>query len=231
MKTTAVSALVLLAAAGCGGLTHRKDAAAVGQIKTVAIVGLDVVQPRSAVITAPLVDVHSDHVVTIYDALAERLATKLGWTVVPRGDMIANDIYVADYDKTMKGFQNKMLPGDGYNQYAIDHVLDHDSPRILDTGGRDKLIDALRVDAIVVVQVRVEFTGMSIGGLGGRHPQAIVAFDVYTKGKEKSVWFDSFQGKETEGSAGATPIFDESKMKDLVVETTKSAIAKMPDGK
>jgi len=52
--------------------------------------------------------------------------------VTATGAMTSNEGYKAAYEKTMKGWQNKMPASQGTNRFEVENVADYDSARILD---------------------------------------------------------------------------------------------------
>jgi hypothetical protein len=237
-----VTALVGLAACGT---THSRDESAVDKIQTAAVVAFSVIEPAPPKLALSLTSgkvgaeaggsmiskKNENHVDQMYTELLTSMNSKLHWKVMSPGEMGANAGYQKAFDSTMKGFQNKMPPGAGQQQYLVDNVMDFDSPRILDSKGRDELIRALGVDAIVVARVDVMLDGFSIMGFGTRHPQSRLCLMVYTLGHERPVWFDGgIDGKESDQSVGATAFIDQTLLGELALESVKTAYAKLSPG-
>jgi hypothetical protein len=238
--TRALFAVLLTALVGCSGLSHRKDEAAVSHVKRVAVVAMSVYEPASAGIglnlnsgklhgTAggsliPQTDAHVD---TMYTEFGKAFEKNLGWQVMGRDQMTGNKGYIIAYDRTMKGFQNKMPPGEGMKQFNVTKVMDFDGPRILDFAGREALIQALKVDAIIVGRMQVFLSGTTVMGIGSRHPQTQVMFNMYSKGVEQPIWFEgNLQGDEME-SVGKTGFIDEKLLGELALKSAKTAFAKI----
>ena len=219
----------------CGSLKIRdKNPSEVSSIKSVALINLDMQEPRPKELAFNLgsgkvegdramgtFQEKSSHVERLYSELARAIAINLKWRVLDRSTMASNPGFQKAYEKTMKGWQSKMPPGEGYAHFVTKGLLDYDSPRILDFEGREKLIRDLNVDAIVVAKVHVSLTGTSIMGFGPRKPMSVLSFAVYKKGIEKPIWFDgNVEGKKG-ASVGATGLWSVEKLQH---EATESAI-------
>ncbi len=240
MKT--VFALVaVLALSGCGLIkTRDKNEAEVQKIKTVAIVGFAVQQPNAAKIGfnlssggvegksgGTMIPQNSPHVDQMYSAMRSNLQKNLNWKVMDLAKLQAHPGYLKAYKQTMEGWQNKMGPGEGQTQFLVKDLMDADGTRILDVAGRDALIDALGVDAIVTARVNVVLSGTSVMGIGARHPVSKISFDVHRKGQEKSVWFEGGIDGEEQESVGKTAFIDETKLNELALVSAQSAFAKI----
>lgn len=227
---------------GCGVMKVReKDEAAVKGVKRVAIVAFMTQQPGSATVglnlskgqveggsNASMFAKSSDHAEQMYDALAEQLKKNLRWSLQDKKSMISNPGYTKAYKQTMEGWQNKMPPGQGMNQFLVSQVMDADGPRILGLSGRDELIDALKVDGILVVRITTSLNSTSIMGIGNRYPQSRVSFQLFSKGKEQPIWFDGqIEGEESKTSVGKTAFIDEKLLSDLAVDSAKTAFSKI----
>lgn len=241
MSLTLLSTGALLSS--CGSLKVRdKNASEVSSIKTVALINLDVTEPRPKELALNLGsgNVEGDsamgmsqqksaHVERLYNELQRALAINLKWKVIDKNTMTSNPGFKAAYEKTMKGWQNKMLAGAGSVQFTTKDALDYDSPRILDFEGREKLIRDLKVDAIVAAKVHVSLGGTSIMGFGPRKPVSVLSFAVYKKGIEKPVWFDgNVKGKEG-ASVGATALWSVEKLQNEAVESAIDAFSRIKE--
>jgi hypothetical protein len=236
---TVLASLVPLAA--CSSLTHSKDEVAVSQIKKVAIVAFSANEPASAQIGLNLgsgklegaqggtmIPQNDPAVDSMYADLCKSFKHQLKWNVMDPKLMTTHNGYRDAFDKTMKGWQNKMPPGGGRKQFIVKDVMDYDSPRILDVAGRDALIQALGVDALVVARVDVDLNGTTVMGIGSRHPQSNLSFSIYRKGDEKPVWFEGgIKGEEMEESVGKTGFIDEALLQKLALKSIQTAYAKI----
>jgi hypothetical protein len=238
MIFAAAAALV----AGCGLLkTKDVDQASVDAVHKVAVVAYSADLPASAKIGINLsggglegkaggsMMAQSSHETDeILASLQKSLGANMSWQITNVEAMTANDGYKTAYDKTMKGWQNKMPPNQGTNRFEVKNVMDFDSARILDVAGRDKLINDLGVDAIVAARVSTVLkTGVAVMGIGARHPQTSVTIFVYKKGDAKPIWFQTFTGKESEQSVGSTGFTDEGATAKLALESATDAFAQI----
>jgi hypothetical protein len=243
MKT--ISAFVMLIAtaffAGCAGMSHQVDTEAVHKIKTAALVAFAVDEPASVEIgfnlgsgkvegaqggsMIPQFDAHSDE---IFRDLAKSFAEQMHWKMPEISFMLSSSGYRHAFDSTMKGFHNKLPPGAGTKRFLVKDVMDFDSGRILGPEGRDALIKALQVDALIVAQVNVSLHGTTVMGIGSRHPQSRLHFTVYTLGQSKPVWFEGgLEGEESKESVGKTGFIDEKALGRLALASAKTAFTKI----
>ncbi len=246
MKTyqfASICALALtLGLTGCGTIkTRERDAAQVDKVKKVAVVSFSVTQPASAKIGIDLssgksgataggsmIPQNSPHADEMYLEFSQSLAKNLGWKVMDARQMKANAGYKAAYEKTMKGWQNKMGPNKGDKQFDVSEIMDQDCLRILDFKGREELLTALGVDAIIGGRVQVILNGTTVMGVGSRYPQSKVAFFVYAKGHEKPIWWEGgVDGEEAKESVGKTGFIDEALLSQLAVKSAKTAYQKI----
>lgn len=200
----------------------------VEQMKTVrsfAITGFSARLPFSAM-GSSIGTTNSPQTTEMYDATSNKLATFLKAKPMKREAMVASEGYVRSYKGTMEGFQNKGLDNSTMH-YLVPQVMDNDSTRLLDTTGRDQLMNALNVDALVSLDVRVVLDGVTVMGLGSRKPQAHVLIQMYKKGVAEPVWFETLIGEASEESVGATKFINEEKLRELSLVSYKSALTKM----
>jgi hypothetical protein len=240
LKTLTICSL--LATSACGIFkTRERDEAAVQNIKRIAVVAFAVSQPASAKLGFDLskgklgatsggsmLDQSSQHVDQLYSELGQNFQKNMNWTVMKTEQMKANAGYKKAYKDTMEGWQNKFPPAEGSNKFVVKDIMDGDALRILGLEGRDALIDALGVDAIVTAQVVGGISSTSVMGIGNRYPYANLNFFVYTKGKEKAVWFEGqIEGEPSTESVGKTGFIDETKLNELVLKSARTAYAKI----
>jgi hypothetical protein len=234
-----VAALVSLCS--CGSLVRGRDKDEVGKVQTAAVIAFSDIEPQAVDIGMSLLtgqtkgkdgpsylaanDAHTDK---MYQDLVAGFGNEMKWKMLPLDQMQSNPTYIHDYQATMEGFQNKMPLPKGQKQFLVSKVLDWDGPRILGAQNRDDLMRALGVDALIVARVEVVLHGTSIMGIGARHPQANVSFQVYTLGHPNPVWYDGrIQGDESEESVGNTGAFDPDMLKRLAVKSADTAFAKI----
>lgn len=128
----------------------------------------------------------------------------------------------------MKGFQNKMPPGKGQQEFRVDGIMDYQAMRILGNEGRTELMRALGVDAIVAAEVRVGLAGTTFAGIGNRYPKAHLTFQLFTPGTDAPDWFEgSIEGEEAKESVGKTAFFDEALLGRLSLESARTAFLKI----
>ncbi|HEX4924226.1 MAG TPA: hypothetical protein VFV50_09070 [Bdellovibrionales bacterium] len=242
MKIVSLTLAASLVLSGCGALQVRdRKEAEVNKIKKVAVVSFSAYLPQSKKLGfdlgsgklgasegGSLIAQTSTNVDQMYLSLTQNLRQNLKWDVVPLPKMTSNAGYVKSYKQTMEGWQNKMAPPADTIQFLVKNVMDYDSTRILDQAGRDALLDALGVDALVTARVDVHLNGTSIMGIGSRYPQSKVSFQVHTKGQERPVWFDGgVEGDEAKDSVGETAFIDNAKLEELALQSAKSAFSKI----
>lgn len=232
-------AFVALAMSACGSIqTRAKDEARVKTIKNVAVVAFQVDEPAAGGIGlvngtlegtsgGSMITKQSKHVDQMYLSFNDALSKNVGWSVLPVQLMKSNKGYKQAFNATMVGFQNKMGPGQGINRFVIADIMDTDCPRILDTQGRDLLIDALGVDAIVEARVTTHLNGFSVMGIGSRKPQASVAFSVYRKGDTKPTWFEGGIDGDVQESIAKTRFFSEELLAQKSLASAETAFARI----
>jgi hypothetical protein len=223
---------------GCGGLTKKREQAELSKIKKVAIVAFMVTQPDSAQISltngklgaesgGSILAQNSEHSERIFDSMSAEIQKNLKWKVLNKSEMISQAGYQKAYDKTMKGWQNKMPAGQGQIQFVVKNVMDKDSLRILGDKGREQLIDDLGVDAIISAETRVSLSGTIVMGVGNRYPKSQVTMFVYGRGQANPIWFETFDGEPSTVSVGKTAFFDTDKLKEQSVISARSAFSKI----
>lgn len=241
MKKLMIAVMAFALSTACGMFKVRdKQESEVKAIKKVAIVSFSAYLPQSAKVGlnlssgklgategGSLIPQNSENIDQMYEEFAKSLKANLGWNVYKTKDMIVHPGYTNAFRKTMEGWQNKMGPGEGTTQFLVKGVMDYDGTRILDTNGRDELINDLGVDAIITARVDVMLNGTKVLGIGARHPQSRVSFQVHTKGKSTPVWFDGgVDGDEME-SVGSTGFIDNGLLEKLALQSAKSAYTKI----
>ena len=241
-RTCALALFICLILPACGGLkTRDKDERATSQIKNAAVVAFMVDEPAAATLGlnvgsgkvkgmhgGSMISKNASEVDQMLAALQGTLKDQLHWKVQGTSEMVARPGYLAAYDRTMKGFQNKFPPSSGQNRFLVPKVMDFDSVRILGQEGRDQLITALGVDAIVAVRVDVILKGTTFAGIGARHPQSQFSFYVYSKGKEAPIWFEGrIAGEEAKESVGSTGFIDEQLLSELALRSAHTAFRQL----
>ena len=238
-KLTLLVATLLLS--NCGTFKVRdKNQAEVDSIKSAAVVAMSVIEPVPKSLSLDIggggvsgdsnggkIQGHDAHIESMWQELQRSVSLQLKWKTLDKTSMISKSGYKAVHDQTMKGWQNKMPPGENKVQYNPTDIMDSDAIRIMGQSGRDKLLTDLNVDALVVARIDVQLSGTSIMGFGPMHPKAVLNLSVYKKGFEAPVWFDgNIQGKEMP-SVGATALFSKEKLQSYALESAKDAFAKI----
>ncbi len=173
----------------------------------------------------------SPHINSMYTSLSENLRSKLKWQVVELKDLKAHSGYQTAYKKTMEGWQNKMPAGAGLQDYEVEGLMDWHCLRLLKQEGRDQLIQALGVDALIMARSYVILDGVTILGIGDNYPQAHVSLEFYGYGQKDPVWRESFKGEKSEKSVGKTAFIDSEILKETSLKSFKSAAAHIGDTK
>jgi hypothetical protein len=135
----------------------------------------------------------------IYDALATKLGSKLGWAVTPRAQVSA-------HAEMQKLFQSKMGARrlNAGTRFGVSNVL---WPELgsLSVAEQQQLKTALGVDVLVVAQYQV-MSGRTYGvGAGGDgvfevYPKSVLAFTVYDGGPDGAIWQERYvPGPNAEG--------------------------------
>lgn len=239
-KTTII--LLALGLTSCGMFKVReKNVEAVGRIKKIAIVAMSMSQPAPRKLGVDLskgslegmsggsmIAENSPRAEQIYHELEKQLGTKFGWKVIALSDLKSNPGYQFAFASTMKGWQNKMPGPEGNHNYTVEGVMDVDSIRILGQKGRDELMQALKVDAILSIGVNVRIVANTVMGIGSHFPQAIAAFQIFVPNQEKAAWYDfEISGAQSTTSVGKTAFFDQDLMNTLSMDSAKDAISKI----
>jgi len=245
MKTPRISILVSVIVfsvfCGCASLTHHRNEARLAKVRKIAVVGFSVVQPAPASIGFNLnrgqlermeggdfIPKRGESINEMYDSLAASFAGNVAWQVVPASLMKRNTAFQHAFERTMKGWQNKMPVGSGRQQFLVDGIMDNEGLRILGKSGRNELLTGLGVDGLVTAQVDVFLNGTAILGVGNRYPQARVSFRLYTQDSDSPDWFEgNLQGEIAKSSVGATAFFDEAMLNKLALESARTAFAQI----
>lgn len=237
MKTTILT-LSLFILAGCGSLaTKSKDESAVKSVKKVAVVAFSADYPVARTLS---LDVGSgklggdaggglgadsaNDTNPMYDEIGRALRQKMHWSIMDVNQMRDNTGYKETYKAFMEGWQQKIPPAQGRQRLHIKGVLDNVAPKNLGYEQREKLLQALGVDAIVFAYPYTSLEGTVVMGIGTRYPQTQITLYVYKRGAEGPIWFETFKGEPAKESVGATGFIDENKMKNLALESAKTAL-------
>lgn len=224
MKKFCVYLFAMSLMSGCGSLTKKVEVEQVKQVKSFALVSFSAFLP-SSVINLKLHSIeHSIATDRMYTSLAEKFANTLNAKALPKEKMIENIAYKAAYKQTMEGLQNKALPPEGIRHFQNANVMDKDCLRLLDYTGRNQLMKALNVDALVGTEVTVTLEGFTVAGIGSRKPETRVFFRMYKRDVEDPIWFETLKGLRSEESVGATGFIDEAKLETLAEKSFNTAL-------
>lgn len=239
----AITTILILLISSCGVIkTRDKQMDQVSQIKKAAIVAFTVDLPARSGLSlsansgkvsgksggGSLLTKTSIISEQMYSAISEAFIKKINWKFVSKDQFIETAAYKLAYEKTMTGFQNKYPAGEGLNRFLIPNLMDFDCMRLLRIEGRDQLMKELKVDALITVHVRGFLEGTSVMGIGPNYPNVKVSFQVYRRGIENVVWFDSLEGKKAKESVGSTGLtIDEEKVAEYSLTSVKEALTKL----
>lgn len=223
---------------GCAGLGKTYESSQIESIKSVAVLGVEVIQPSEFDIFKPKqidggamnfsVSSPSQHVQIYYDDLREGLKTKLRMSSPTSSTLVANSSYKNIYKDTMTGFQSTQPNAQGTSKFVLPEMVDFDAARKIGVAGRDQIMEALKVNALVVAQIHVQLNGTSVMGIGNKYPQSNIRLQMYKKGVESPVWQDGAQGEEMKESVGkSTLTMDVTKMNKLAAASAKSAFEQL----
>lgn len=239
-KTAASLAIVLVVTACASFATRLRDEEALTKVKKVAVIAYTANLPASRSLSldvgsgkvggasgGTIIPMNSAETDKMYAEFVKSLEKTQGWKVLDAQTMAKHPAYVAAYKDTMEGWQNKMPAGAGSTDFNMASVMDWNGPRIMKYEGREKLLKDLGVDAIIMLKVNVQLKGMTVAGIGARKPQANAHIEVYGKGVEKQIWFDSFEGDESSESVGMTGFINEKKLGELSLLSAQTAFSKM----
>ncbi len=231
----------LLTLMGCaGGRIYQDDA--VKPVRNVAIIGIDVIQPAefdlfkpsSGPDSGPMSGMNfamassSLHVRDYIEDLRGALKGMRKWNMTPQATVAQNDVYKKYFVDTTEGIQSTQpIPKELTKFRAPDH-MEFDGATKIGQKGRDEIMNALKVDAVVLAQYTVQIHGTTIMGIGSRYPQSSIKFQLFRKGVEKPVWQDMVKGEDMKESIGKTAFsLDFNKLKDLSLKSSKKAYAEL----
>lgn len=205
--------------------TRKLETTQIKSVRSFAITGFSAYLPFSNLSSNAAVK-HSAATDEMYDSMGSKMSAFLKAKAIKRSDLVTQPAYVKAYDATMKGFQNKNIDMSSM-RYEVDKVMDNDCIRLLDVTGREQLMKALNVDALVSLEVRVSLAGMTVMGLGTRKPQTQVFIQMFKRGIETPIWFETLVGETSNESVGATGFINEDKLRELALASFKTALVKM----
>ena len=232
--------LSLLTFASCAGGGRIYQADSVRPVRNVAIIGLDVIQPAEFDLFKPssgpdsgpmsgmnfAMATSSPAVRDYADDLGAALKSMRKWSVVSPTTVARNEVYMKYFTDTTEGVQSTTPIPKGQTKYRAPDLMEFDGATKIKQAGRDEIMNALKVDAVVLAQYTVQLSGSTIMGIGSRYPQTSLKFQLFRKGEEKPVWQDIVAGEDMKESVGKTAIsLDFNKLKALSLKSAKKAYA------
>jgi hypothetical protein len=228
-------------------MRRKHDAPQVAQVKNVAIVGFEVVQPVPVDVLKVLLTpnkkseepgefmgnvnwsgmraIPSAHARNIYDDSQKSLKPLTRWDILPTDAMTKHAAYKALFAEWMGAVQSRTPTQQGESKFHAPEILDYDSIQRMGASARDAMMNALKVDGIVAIKIQTVLHSATIMGIGSRYPQAVVQFQLYKKGVSDAIWYDvNAEGKKSDKSMGVTMLTaDFVKMNQLIAESARSA--------
>lgn len=193
--------------AACSTPGAKFDAEKAKPIRTVAIVGFtslnQVPDPFEGVGPATRMGVPTlntfakmtEHADRQLKNFGEALTKEMGWKVKPTEQVFAHEGYQGLYLDRMKNWKNTTTPDPAYQIHFAKNVLPVKESDLLTPDVRDHMMDNLKVDALVTVQITSSIIKprLSVGnlGIGGQRTQSKVILKVYRKGMPDAVWLDA----------------------------------------
>ena len=161
----------------------------------------------------------SNHLDEIYPSVVASFQ-KQGWTMLDFSAVTGNAAYVQTYKDTMDGWQNKVPPNKDTYRFVSSRVFDYDGLRILGVKGREKLMNDLKVDAIIGVSIDSRLESQQLVGA--------LVFQVYGRGSDNAIWFDNnVQGDPVAPSSDELNLINPDALNKSAVRFAKGAAAKI----
>ena len=167
-----------------------------------------------------------------FDLLRAKVSEGTGWTVLARDEVTAHPAYQEVYEA-----HKSVLTGMSTTMGAIRAVpgmLMQPNAAELEPDERARLMDGLRVDALMLV--RVSFvpgghTGFSLGGIGktGVLPKAIVDVTVWDRTSPEPIWRDSYAEGEpaSVGVETTMGVLNDDQLTNGMTEAAQTAYAEL----
>lgn len=223
---------------GCASTMVNQEE--LNKVKKVAVVGFTAYQPVAAKVSFDLgsgklgadkygsvIPETSKETDLMLAEINKALNSVKGWKTMDPNAMKKNPVYMESWKSTMTGWQNKMPPPQGVKTYGITDIMDKDGVRLLKPEGKVKLINALGVDAVIIVESNTMLDSTTIMGIGQRKPFTQFHIEVFSANSDAPIWFATFKSDISTESVGATHFIDEEKVPALALATLKNALSKM----
>lgn len=133
----------------------------------------------------------SDFAAKILKGFSEDLQRQLRWTTLAPDVLVRNDVYGDLYVDRMKNWQNKTTPDKAFQIHFVKNVLPISDSNDFTPLVRDRMIETLKVDALIEVEIKNQLSSsFSVNNLGSKKGESVVQFRVYKKGVASPVWED-----------------------------------------
>lgn len=243
MKNSIYWSLVLLMCGGCASLKVQKDE--VAKIKKVAVVGFSIVQddPPKPQISFGATDDYQQsgtaahcedaaHANLVLEGLNNQLKTKMKWTVLDSNQVNKNTII----QERMKWQKSSLRPleliPNNTECFVSAKIPEKFALDRFDFPQRQKLIESLGVDAIVIASIRVVYENTSmlkmVGG-GNFRPRSTLNYHLYNAKQEDPIWMDTWaRGEPTaEGTSQFLGMTNNNELNAKVVSSAQSAFSEL----
>ncbi len=233
---------LLLSFMGCTSQIVKKDR--LDQVKSVAIIGLDLEQQKS-ISTGDLLSIamktnssskmvagvreNAIHLNSVYNDIAEKVSRKTGWKVISLSELQANEVYAKDFKDKTEGFQTRPFINERFNLFTADGVLDTFPIQNLNADALRALAQSLRVDALIIAKsvVRLNNSSMiaSLVGKGEFHPSSSTTLTVLDGTTGEKIFLKSADGPEVEnGEKNFIGMAAETRINEMAQKATASSV-------
>ena len=167
--------------------------------------------------------------IEIYDTVEQGLEGAFDWEVWDYDTLSSHDAYAAAWD-TFTPKKGRGLAGWGGGM-APEGILHNTSTLRLKQRDRDPLIEALGVDALVMVDLTVagKDQGVRIGGVGTSRvkPRTTAIVTIYVPGEKKHVWRGGVTGEKTEEAIKNDMGAEDDGRHGLILASIQNAMTKL----
>ncbi len=199
LRQSLVLAFLLTLMSCAGGRIYQEDS--VKPVRNVAIIGLDVIQPAEFDLFKPssgpdsgpmsgmnfAMATSSIHVRDYAEDLRAALKNMRKWNMTSQATVAQNDVYRKYFTDTTEGVQSTQPIPKEQTRFRAPDLMEFNDATKIGQKGRDDIMNALKVDAVVLAQYTVQINGSTIMGIGSRYPQTSLKFQLFRKGEEKPV--------------------------------------------
>ncbi|HVJ64861.1 MAG TPA: hypothetical protein VM901_06370 [Bdellovibrionota bacterium] len=209
MSVKQVSALAVLALGACSTGPKVKPEA-LAKVKTVGIVGFEIVQQQpkdleisiggssssDAIDSMPMskIPVATKHGSEVVEVLRKQLQQDLGWKVATQDALRKDATYKAITKEQTSGWRSLPPVGAQYEVFASEGIMDYWAWEKLGADKRQELMKALGLDAALVIRARTElkesFTLKKLYGGGNYHPKVDFELKLYAADGKDVIWSD-----------------------------------------